>query len=48
MSDLDTKLDFILKSNAAVQVNFDEYSIKDYDKLIPEIKQAFMEAIGEL
>ncbi len=41
MSELDGKLDYILKSNAAVQRHYDKDSEKDYDNLIPAIKQAF-------
>lgn len=44
MSDLDEKLNWILKSNAAVQVNFDTSSFDDYQNLIPDIKQAFADA----
>jgi len=44
MSDLDSKLDYILKSNAAVQRCADKDALNDYDKLIPAIKQAFSEA----
>jgi len=40
MNVLDDKLDYILKSNAAVQRHFDKHAEADYDKLIPQIKQA--------
>lgn len=43
MGNLDDKLNYILKSNAAVQVDFDRDSHKDYALLIPAIKQAFLD-----
>lgn len=32
-ADLEAKLDWILKSNAAVQIGFDSASLRDYPKL---------------
>lgn len=34
-------LDYALKSNAAVQVNYDAASLRHYDKLVPEIQKIF-------
>lgn len=41
---LDAKLHYILKSNGAIQRHFDEASERDYETLVPQIKQAFGEA----
>lgn len=42
MSGIDDTLDCILKSNAAVQRHYDKDSERDYDLLVPAIKQAFI------
>lgn len=42
-----TRLDFILKSHACTQVEFDEYAREDYPKMKQAITSLFLEILGE-